>query len=81
MCTTFLREQLAHFLREQRGVRHSHIVGVWLRRGFSLVVAHLAVMKTGAAYLLIDPAYPRDRVEYMINDAQVCYFEEGGVVL
>jgi hypothetical protein len=61
---------LAHYLRDVRGVRAGSVVGVFLRRGYLMVLAHLGIMKAGAAYLPIDPAYPRDRVQYMLNDSQ-----------
>ncbi|MFE6051426.1 non-ribosomal peptide synthase/polyketide synthase [Kitasatospora sp. NPDC056446] len=46
------------------------LVGLSLPRSVDLVVATLAVTKTGAAYLPIDPAYPVDRIGYMLADAR-----------
>ncbi|HEX8905139.1 MAG TPA: non-ribosomal peptide synthetase, partial [Longimicrobiaceae bacterium] len=44
-------------------------VGVCLERGPDMVVALLAVLKAGAAYLPLDPAYPAARLAYMLEDA------------
>ncbi|WP_420128650.1 amino acid adenylation domain-containing protein [Longimicrobium sp.] len=44
-------------------------VGVCLRRGPDMVVALLAVLKAGAAYLPLDPGYPAARLAYMLDDA------------
>ncbi|WP_344973677.1 amino acid adenylation domain-containing protein, partial [Salinactinospora qingdaonensis] len=53
-----------------RGVGPGSRVGVHLERGTELVVAMLAVMRVGAAYLPLDPAYPRQRLAYMLADSQ-----------
>ncbi|TCO62645.1 non-ribosomal peptide synthase protein (TIGR01720 family)/amino acid adenylation domain-containing protein [Actinocrispum wychmicini] len=60
--------QLARSL-QQRGVVAEDVVGVALPRSTDLVVALLAVMKAGAAYLPIDPDHPADRISYMVADA------------
>jgi amino acid adenylation domain-containing protein len=44
-------------------------VGVCLERGAEMMVAVLAVLKTGAAYLPLDPGYPAGRLAYMLKDA------------
>ncbi|MEV6276994.1 cyclopropane mycolic acid synthase family methyltransferase [Nocardia sp. NPDC051832] len=52
-----------------RAIGPEIIVAVALPRSPELVVALLAVLKTGAAYLPIDPAYPSDRTRYVLTDA------------
>ncbi|WP_344515748.1 non-ribosomal peptide synthase/polyketide synthase [Dactylosporangium maewongense] len=68
---------LARLLIE-RGVVADSVVGVSLPRGFDLVVALLAVLKAGGAYLPIDPDLPAERVAFMVADAgAVCVLSEG----
>lgn len=61
--------QLAHYLRE-RGVGPNLRVAVFLERGFDLVISLLAILKAGGAYVPIDPASPRQRLEFILDDAQ-----------
>jgi amino acid adenylation domain-containing protein len=61
--------QLARHLRE-RGVRRGSLVGVCLPRTADLVVALLATLRAGGAYLPLDPAYPPERLALMLTDAR-----------
>ena len=61
--------QLAHLLLRQ-GVGQEDMVGLALPRSIEMVVALLGVLKTGAAYLPLDPGYPADRLEFIVEDAQ-----------
>lgn len=63
-----------------RGVGPGVLVGVFLTRSVELVVALLAVLKTGAAYLPLDPQYPGDRLTAMLADAApACVLTEDAV--
>ena len=62
--------QVAHFLR-RRGVAPEALVGVSLKRSLELVVALLGVWKAGGAYIPLDPAYPSERLAFMVNDAKI----------
>ncbi len=61
--------QLARFLRK-RGIGHESRVGICLRRSLELPVALLAVLKAGAACVPLDPAYPKERLSYMLSDSE-----------
>src|SRR5690606_29729209 len=61
-------ERLAAGLRA-RGVGRGDRVGVCLERGADSVVALLAVVRAGGVYLPLDPAYPGERLEFMVADA------------
>jgi natural product biosynthesis luciferase-like monooxygenase protein len=52
-----------------RGVKAGDVVGLCLPRTPQLLVAVLGVMKAGAAYLPLDPEYPRDRLQFMVEDS------------
>ncbi|WPH12564.1 non-ribosomal peptide synthetase [Variovorax paradoxus] len=60
--------RLAHILLA-RGVKPETLVGIAVERSADTVVGLLAILKAGAAYLPLDPDYPRDRLAYMIEDS------------
>ena len=62
-------EQLAQYLLSQ-GLAAESLVAVYLPRSPELVVAMLAILKAGAAYIPIDIAYPAERVAYLLEDSQ-----------
>lgn len=61
--------QLAHYLRS-RGVGRDRRVGVCLDSSPELAIAVLAILKSGAACVPLDPNYPKDRLKYMLDDSQ-----------
>jgi len=61
--------QLAHRLREI-GVARNELVAVVMEKGWQQVVAVLAILKSGAAYLPIDPDLPRQRMHHLLDRGQ-----------
>jgi amino acid adenylation domain-containing protein len=58
--------RLAHLLKT-KGVGTETIVGLLVERSVEMMVGILGILKSGAAYLPIDPEYPEDRVNYMLK--------------
>ncbi len=61
--------QLAHHLRDL-GVGPELLVGICLERSLSMVVGLLGILKAGGAYVPIDPAYPKERLAFILSDTQ-----------
>ena len=59
-----LAERLIH-----EGTKVDSLVALCINRSIEMIVSIYAVLKTGAAYIPIDPKYPNDRIEYMLNDS------------
>ena len=64
--------QLAHYLR-RLGIGPEKLVGICLERSLEMVIGLLGILKAGGAYVPFDPTYPRERLEFMLNDSQ-CSF-------
>ncbi|MBB3120918.1 non-ribosomal peptide synthetase [Pseudoduganella violacea] len=62
--------RLAHRLLAL-GVRPEDKIGVCIERSIDMVAALLAILKTGAAYVPLDPEYPPDRLQYMAEDSAI----------
>jgi amino acid adenylation domain-containing protein/thioester reductase-like protein len=60
---------VAHDLRS-RGVGRNDIVAIIARRSYKIIAAQLAILKAGGAYMPIDPNYPADRIDFMLDDAK-----------
>lgn len=59
---------LANYLRSQK-IGRNDIVGIMVNRSLEMIISVLAVLKSGACYIPIDPEYPQDRIEYMLNNS------------
>jgi natural product biosynthesis luciferase-like monooxygenase protein/amino acid adenylation domain-containing protein len=62
--------QLAHHLR-RAGVRAESLVGICVERSSHMMVGLLGILKAGGAYLPLDPTYPTERLQLMLEDASV----------
>ena len=59
--------RLAHYLKD-KGIKKDTLVPVFMNRGIDIIIAMLAILKVGAAYVPIDPGYPVERIRYMLED-------------
>ncbi len=62
--------RLAHYL-QQLGVGKDILVGICLDRSLEMVVGLLAILKAGGAYVPIDPSYPLERIEFILQDSDL----------
>src|SRR6185436_4494864 len=62
--------RLAHYLGSL-GVAPGALIGISMKRSLDMIIALFAILKAGAAYVPLDPAYPKERLAEMLNDARV----------
>lgn len=62
--------QLARHL-QTLGIGPDVLVGICVERSLEMVVGLLGILKAGGAYLPLDPAYPKERLDFMLSDAQI----------
>lgn len=65
--------QLANYLLK-KGIKPGAVVGICIDRSISMVLGLLAIIKVGAAYLPLDPSFPKERLKYIVNDSQISVF-------
>lgn len=61
--------QLAHVLRS-KGTKPDDIIGLVVERSNEMIIGILGILKAGGTYLPVDPEYPADRVNYMLEDSK-----------
>lgn len=61
--------QLANYLIDQ-GVKKNSLVAICINRSFDMLIGILGIIKSGAAYVPIDPSYPTDRIQYILEDSK-----------
>lgn len=57
----------------KQGITSGTIVPLYIERGVEMVIALLAIIKTGAVYVPLDPEYPEERIQYILEDIQAKY--------
>ncbi|MFB2892393.1 amino acid adenylation domain-containing protein [Aerosakkonemataceae cyanobacterium BLCC-F50] len=62
--------QLAHYL-QKLGVKPEVKVGICVERSLLMVIGILGILKAGGAYIPLDPAFPSERLQFMMEDAQI----------
>ncbi|QYX31920.1 non-ribosomal peptide synthetase [Sphaerospermopsis torques-reginae] len=62
--------KVAHYL-QSLGVGTEVLVGISVERSLEMIVGLLGILKAGAAYLPLDPTYPKERISFMLSDSQV----------
>lgn len=66
-----LADKIAAYLQHKKGVKAGNLVGILLEREQYLLPCILGVLKAGAAYVPLDPAYPFERVRSIVQDAEM----------
>lgn len=61
--------QLARYI-QSKGITRNSIIGLMVNRSLEMVIGILGILKAGAAYLPIDPGYPRERIAYMLDQSR-----------
>ncbi|PSF37372.1 non-ribosomal peptide synthetase [Aphanothece hegewaldii CCALA 016] len=62
--------QLANYLKNF-GVKSDELIGICLKRSLEMIVALLGVLKAGCGYVPLDPNYPKERLDYIIQETQI----------
>jgi amino acid adenylation domain-containing protein/non-ribosomal peptide synthase protein (TIGR01720 family) len=56
---------------KSKGIQRESIVGIIVERSMEMVIGELGILKAGGAFLPIDPEYPKERIEYILDDCNV----------
>ncbi len=62
--------QIAHYLRSC-GIGRESLVGICIDRSLEMAIGVVGILKSGGAYLPLDPDYPKDRLAFMVRDANL----------
>ncbi|MCK5057970.1 MAG: amino acid adenylation domain-containing protein [Candidatus Aminicenantes bacterium] len=62
--------RLAHYLGNTYHVQPNDIIAISMERSIDMIVVLLGILKSGAAYLALDPSYPKDRVHHVLENSR-----------
>jgi amino acid adenylation domain-containing protein len=63
--------RLAHYLRETYSIKSDDLIGVIMDRSEWLIITILGIIKSGAAYLVLDPSYPEQRISFIVEQSGI----------
>ncbi|MDJ0728708.1 MAG: amino acid adenylation domain-containing protein [Crocosphaera sp.] len=63
--------QLAHYLQQTYTVEPDTLIGICTERSLEMIIGLLGVLKAGAAYVPIDPNYPEERIDFILEDSSI----------
>ncbi|MFN6487001.1 MULTISPECIES: non-ribosomal peptide synthetase [unclassified Nostoc] len=61
--------QLAHYLIQNYQIQPDTLIGICVERSLEMIIGVLGILKAGGAYVPIDPNYPKERIEFMLEDS------------
>jgi amino acid adenylation domain-containing protein len=63
--------QLANYLIENHQIQPNTLIGICVERSLEMIIGVIGILKAGAAYVPIDPNYPQERIEFMLEDSGI----------
>ncbi|MHC5758897.1 amino acid adenylation domain-containing protein [Nostoc sp.] len=63
--------QLAHYLIQNHQIQPDTLIGICVERSLEMIIGVLGILKAGGAYVPIDPSYPKERIEFMLEDSGI----------
>ncbi|MDF5726915.1 MAG: amino acid adenylation domain-containing protein [Rhizonema sp. PD38] len=61
--------QLAHYLIQNHQIQPNTLIGICIERSLEMIIGVLGILKAGAAYVPIDPNYPQERIQWILQDS------------
>ena len=66
-----LQERVNKLAYSLHHLGNNNVIGILMDRSANVIISQLAILKSGAGYLPIDPTYPEDRIKYIIEDSEI----------